>query len=137
MKINGLKMHNYWFINFVFFFIMYALTAGTYWAFGKFILRLNFFADTDWRLMFIIFLGWGLCQISMAFFASVFLNDSQTASIIGYTLSIWTSIIASSLNATIFQLPHTMSAKIYPFPMFPFCRVMYLLTQQCAYGACY
>jgi hypothetical protein len=37
---------------------------------------LNFFITTDWRLLASIYLGWGLCQVALAFFLSVFINNS-------------------------------------------------------------
>ena len=43
MKINGMKMYNYWFINFIFDFIIYAITVSCFWCAGAFIFRLNFF----------------------------------------------------------------------------------------------
>lgn len=85
----------------------------------------------------VVCFGWGLCQISMAFFFSVFLNSSQTASIVGYSLSIWATTIASTLNVTVYSYPNYMSWYLYPFPTFPFCRVMYHLAMECAYGSCY
>ena len=72
----------------------------------------------------------------MAFFVSVFLNSSSTASMIGYFLSIWVSTFASSMNITIYSLPKLMPWYLYPLPTFPFCRVMYHLATECAYGVC-
>jgi hypothetical protein len=73
----------------------------------------------------------------MAFFFSVFINNSQTASIVGYTLSIWASTIASSLNVTVYANPKEMEWFLYPFPTFPFCRVMYQIAMDCAFQKCF
>src|SRR5690349_10829016 len=51
MKMNGMKMYNYWLTNFFFNFLIYALTAGTYWFIGSFIFRLNFFLKTSQLLL--------------------------------------------------------------------------------------
>ncbi len=47
MKINGMKMQNYWFVNFVFDFIMYIITSGLYWASGALVFQISFFAETN------------------------------------------------------------------------------------------
>ena len=102
MKINGMKMYNYWLVNFIFDLLIYIATAGFYLLAGSKILGLSFFSNTDWQLLVIVCFGWGICQISMAFFFSVFINNTQTASIVGYSLSIWASTIACTLNVTVF-----------------------------------
>lgn len=61
MKINGMKMYNYWFINFVFFFLIYSITAGIYWFAGAVVFKLNFFSETSWQMMIILYFGWGIC----------------------------------------------------------------------------
>jgi hypothetical protein len=72
----------------------------------------------------------------MAFFFSVFLNSSQTASIIGYSLSIWIATFATTMNVSIYTWPARMSWWLYPFPTFPFCRIMYHMAMDCAYIGC-
>lgn len=61
MKINGMRMYNYWFINFIFFFMIYLITAGVYWFFGSIVFNLNFFSKTDIYVTMIVFVGWGIC----------------------------------------------------------------------------
>jgi hypothetical protein len=136
MKINGMKMYNYWIVNFSFDFLLYVCTVIIFHAFGYYILKINFFSDTGADLMIIMYVGWGLCQISLAFFFSVFINSSQTASIMGYALSIWTTTIATSLNITIYTYPEEMGWLAYPYPTVPFCRIMYLSARSCAFSSC-
>jgi hypothetical protein len=76
MKVNGLRMSNYWVINFGFFYLVFLVTAAIYWTTAAFGFGMNFFIRTDWRLLGAVYLGWGLCQVSMAFFFSVFINNS-------------------------------------------------------------
>jgi hypothetical protein len=47
MKINGMKMSNYWLVNFLFFFMIYLLSAFLYWIAGRFVFDLSFFSKTD------------------------------------------------------------------------------------------
>ena len=137
MKINGLKMYNYWAINFAFNFGIYCITVAIYYAAG-FLLDLKFFTHTDPRIMLTVFLGWGLCQNSFAFFVSVFLNNSQTASLVGYALSIWVSIISNTLNITVYAYPKKQQPLTWIVPNFPFSRAVYLMAYQCSYkGKCY
>ena len=76
MKINGLNMLNYWKVNYVFNFMMYLTVMTTYLSYGKFVSGLTFFTDTDIRVLILTNIGWGLCQISIAFTLAAFLNNS-------------------------------------------------------------
>lgn len=76
MKINGMKMKWYWSVNFCFFFAIYLITATVYWFTGAYIFQLSFFSSTHPLILFTLFVAWGLCQISLSFLLSVFLNSS-------------------------------------------------------------
>jgi len=102
MKINGMRMVNYWLVNFVFNFFIYSLTAFVYYGSGRYLFAIKFFTSTHAGTLIGLLFVWGLSQISLSFLVTVFLNESQTASIIGYALSIWACIIASSLNITVY-----------------------------------
>ena len=60
MKINGMKMYNYWLVNFVFDFVIYLLTAGFYIMMGR-LFGLTFFAKTNGYILCLVCFGWGLC----------------------------------------------------------------------------
>lgn len=60
MKINGMKMYNYWFITFIYNFCLYLVTLSIYYAAG-YILDLNFFVNTHPKILLTVFLGWGIC----------------------------------------------------------------------------
>lgn len=94
------------------------------------------FLDTNIVVIIFVLLGWGLAQISMAFFISVFLNKSQTASLIGYTLSIWFTTIAVVLNFSIYSSPNKMGWFLYPLPTFTFSRLIYYIATECAFDNC-
>ena len=76
MKINGLNMRNYWTVTYVFSFILYLATVFVYAGFGRYISGLSFFIETNIYILGLTLVGWGLCQVSLAFFFSVFLQDS-------------------------------------------------------------
>jgi len=106
MKINGMRMYNYWFVNFIFNMALYGITAGIFILFGSKVFKMMVFEETSLGLQLFVLIGWGLAQVAMAFLLSVFLSKAQSASILGYTLSIWLTTIAVSLNATIYSSPN-------------------------------
>jgi hypothetical protein len=79
MKINGMKMRFYWLSNFTFNYGLYAVTMLIFNLIGGVALRLSLFTDTNPGLLFIIYLGWGLCQVGMAFFFQAFLSNARSA----------------------------------------------------------
>mmetsp|Transcript_30150 Transcript_30150/g.29445 ORF Transcript_30150/g.29445 Transcript_30150/m.29445 type:complete len:447 (+) Transcript_30150:387-1727(+) len=136
MKINGMRMSNYWLVNYLFSLILYCITMVTFVFFGDRVFQFQFFQHTSIPLVLLILFGWGLAQISLAIFLSVFIQKSQSASVIGYSLSIWLMTIASVLNLTVYSPPMTMDWFLYFFPTFTFCRSIYLLCLECAYYNC-
>lgn len=137
MKINGMKMKYYWLVNFSFFLGIYLITAIVFWLTAAFGFGMNFFVKTDWRLLALIYLGWGLCQVALSFFFSVFINNSQTASIIGYTMSIWACTIACTMNITVWCDPSKMEWFAYLLPNFPYMRSFHNMALNCAYSGCF
>jgi hypothetical protein len=72
MKINGLKMFNYWLVNGIYNFFSFALTAVCYIGFGRYV-DLNFFVDTHILIFVQLLFCWGLCQVALSmFFCSLF-----------------------------------------------------------------
>jgi hypothetical protein len=76
MKINGLRMKNYWVVNYLFNYCQYLVSASCFFLFGKYVTKFTFFTDTVPEVIILAFLGWGLNQVSMAFFISCFINNS-------------------------------------------------------------
>ena len=105
MKMNGMSMTYYWLVTFIFNLILSLITGIIFYMFGYFLLKNTFFTQTPFTLMFIILFGWMLAQIGLAIFFQTFLSNSRTANIIGYLLSVWTSMIGAGLNVGVFQLP--------------------------------
>ena len=54
--------------------------------------------DTHAMLYFELLACWGLCQVSIAFFMCSFLNNAQSAALIGYGVAFYTSIIAANMT---------------------------------------
>lgn len=136
MKINGMRMANYWIVNFFFNLAFYCLTALLFMLFGTKVFGLQVFVETNPFIFMLVLLGWGLAQISTAFLLSVFLNKSQSATIVGYLFAVWMTTVATTLNMTIYSRPHKMDWFFLPLPAFSFCRVMYFIARNCGYTHC-
>ena len=54
----------------------------------------------------------------------------------GYLLSIWVTLVAVTLNATLFAYPKEVSWWLLMYPTFPFVRFLYFLTVSCGYEVC-
>jgi hypothetical protein len=79
MKINGMKMRFYWLSNFAFNFALYSITMTIFNIFGGPVLKLSLFTSTNFYLLLIIYIGWGLCQVAMSFFFQAFLSNARSA----------------------------------------------------------
>ena len=91
MRMNGLNMIWYWFVNYLwdiilYFFIIIMMIAVSV-AYG-----LRMFTQTSYVIWIVILIGWGNCQVAMGFVLSAFFNKARTATIVSYLL-----VIAGSL----------------------------------------
>ena len=105
MKMNGLKIRYYWLTLFVFNLMLCIITNLIFYLLGIFVMGTSFFVKTSKPLFLIISIGWSLAQIGMAAFFQTFLNKSRSANIIGYLISIWTTMIGATLNLGSYQFP--------------------------------
>jgi hypothetical protein len=76
MKINGMRMRNYWMVNYLFNLTIYLITASSFFLFGLYIADFSFFVETARNFLLASIFGWGLNAVSLAFFLSCFLNSS-------------------------------------------------------------
>ncbi len=136
MKINGLRMSNYWLVNFIFNLGFFSITMFVFLLAGSKVFRLEIFTETNLAIFVFAFLGWGYAQISIAFLLSVFVNKSQTATIVGYSFAVWFSIVSSIFNITIYSKPNVLDWFLYPIPSFTFSRIMYHIARSCGYERC-
>ena len=136
MKINGLKMINYWISNFIFNYSLYTITMIIFILVGALILKLTIFIKTHWLLLFLTFISWGFCQIGLAFFFQSFITNARSATIVGYMVSLWTTLIAVSLNFSIYDLPEPYPFWLLCYPTFSLCRIFYYMTYHCGYEKC-
>lgn len=76
MKMNGMKMRNYWIVNYIWNVLLYLPSALTFLLFGIYILKMPFFTQTSLPVLCFMLLGWGLCQASLSFFFQNFFSKS-------------------------------------------------------------
>jgi len=79
MKMNGMKMRYYWFVNYIWNTILYTLSSSFFLIFGVYILKVPFFYETGSVVLITIVFAWGLCQVSLSFFFQNFLSKVRTA----------------------------------------------------------
>ena len=51
MKMNGMRMRDYWFMTFLFSLTLTIITYALFFMFGYFVLRLSFFTETSFSLL--------------------------------------------------------------------------------------
>jgi uncharacterized membrane protein len=74
-----MKMRFYWLSNFCFNFGLYSLTMVIFYLVGSFGFGLSMFTDTNIWILISVFVGWGFCQVAMAFFFQAFLNNARSS----------------------------------------------------------
>lgn len=79
MKINGMKMRNYWLSIFIINFLVFVCTYLLFIFFGFFVFKFTLFVSTSILIQMIVLLGWGLAQIGLAFFFQAFLSNARTS----------------------------------------------------------
>lgn len=137
MRMNGMKMSNYWLIQFLFSFAISLITNFVFFIFGYVFMDNALFHQTGKDVLFVILLGWILAQIGMSTFFQVFLASSRAANIIGYLISIWTNLIGATLSLAIYQYPRPLPIYILMYPTFAFNRIFYLMFTECSADRCY
>jgi len=137
MKMNGMRISNYWLVYFIFNFILCLVTNVIFFLLGAFVLKTTFFRKTSPALLSIIAIGWSLAQIGLAAFCQTFLSKARSANIIGYIVAIWTMMIASTLNIGAYQVPTQFPGWLQALAPFAFNRLFYLMLINCSDADCY
>lgn len=132
MKMNGLDSKHYWVSFFIVSFFLSLVTSLTIYIFGVFVFEIEFFTDTSPIIIWTMFVGWAIAQIAMTSFFQIFINNSKTASIVGYVLSIFSTLIGEVLATLIFPLPMTFPLPLLLYPPFALCRIFYYLGWSCS-----
>ena len=65
MRINGLKMRNYWTGTFIYNYFLYIITIVFFILNGPYVFGLNLFKETNFLLIFLTLFIWGFAQIGL------------------------------------------------------------------------
>lgn len=95
-------------------------------------MQLKSFTHTSPGLQILVFIGWGLANISLSFVFYPFINKAYTASLVGYIVALWFTIISVTLNLSMFEFPKTMPSYLNIIPYFAFSRLYYHISRGCA-----
>lgn len=137
MKMNGMKISNYWLVYAIFNFILAFVTNLIFFLLGSFVLSTNFFKKTSPALLVIVAIGWIFSQIGLAAFLQTLLDKARSANIVGYIFAIWTMMIASTLSIGVYQIPNEFPGWLQALPPFAFNRLFYLMLIDCSDAYCY
>ena len=137
LRMNGLGIMTYWLVNFGFCFLISVVTFAVFYAFGAWVIGNAFFVSTSGLLMWVILVGWAMCQIGMAMFVQVFISSSRAANIVGYLMTIWTNLIGATLSVAMYQYPVEMPFAVTLWPTIAFNRLFYLMFINCSSDKCY
>jgi hypothetical protein len=87
--------------------------------------------------MWILLIGWAIAQISMTNFFQIFLKNSKSASIIGYILSIFSTLVGETISMGVYPDPLKMPFVLLLYPPFSLCRIIYIMGIACSSTGCY
>jgi len=79
MKMNGLRMKNYWIANYITSITLYIIAVSSFIFFGRYIVVVDFFSKTSLSVLFFSLFGWGLSQVSLSFFFQNFFSRGKSA----------------------------------------------------------
>jgi hypothetical protein len=132
MKMNGLNIKLYWINFFLVSFILTLATELIMYIVGVYVIEITFFTKTSAGVIWCVFVGWAVAQIAMTSFFQIFINNSKTATIIGYVLSIFSTLIGVTICTVIFPYPMQLPLLLVLYPPFALSRIIFHLGFACA-----
>ena len=136
MRMNGLNIKYYWINMFIFNFLVSIATFSLFYIFGYFVLSLQFFTDTSPLLMWLILIGWAIAQISMTSLVQIFISNAKSATIVGYLLSIFSSLVGETIVVFVYSSPLLVPNWLFLYPPIALCRSFYLMGMACSTSGC-
>ena len=132
MRMNGLKLKYYWVCTFIFNMAISIITFTIFLIFGRYVLKLSFFRQTSMLLLCTLLMGWAVAQISMTNLVQIFISNGKSATIIGYILSIFSTLVGQTIAIAVYADPMKMPISLLLFPPFALCRIIYLMGIACS-----
>ncbi len=132
MKMNGLNVKLYWVNFFIVSFLLTLLCSLIMYLVGAYVLQITYFTMTSPAIIWVTFVGWAIAQVSMTSFFQIFIDNSKTATIIGYILSIFSTLIGVTICTVVFPFPLTLPFLLILSPPFALSRIVFHLGMACA-----
>jgi len=136
MKMNGLRMKNYWIANYITSITLYIIAVSSFIFFGRYIVVVDFFSKTSLSVLFFSLFGWGLSQVSLSFFFQNFFSRGKSAMIGGYLIAMWTGLVGVTFSAFVYPKPILTPVYMRFYPPLAFSRILYNLGNQCSSLQC-
>ena len=118
MKMMGLKMKVYWFVNFSFDAVLYAAVTGCFVLCG-YLLQFRFFTQNDLSVLVLFLSCWGYMVIVCGFLVSVFFARVSPAIVVGYFVVMIAPISAIVLAQEVAGTGDTEEWVFFLFSAFP------------------
>eukprot|EP01100_Stratorugosa_tubuloviscum_P008759 TRINITY_DN3648_c0_g3_i1.p1 TRINITY_DN3648_c0_g3~~TRINITY_DN3648_c0_g3_i1.p1 ORF type:complete len:851 (-),score=271.54 TRINITY_DN3648_c0_g3_i1:91-2613(-) len=136
MKMMGMQMHAFWFVNYVFDFFLYLIVFIAL-AVISLAFRVRFFTQTSPILLILIFLGWGYTQIGFSILVSTLFSRVRSVTIVSYLLVIASVITSYVVNLLAFNVSELPPLSYLFFPPFVFYRAIYVMGSSCGIFQCF
>ncbi|EFC44376.1 predicted protein, partial [Naegleria gruberi] len=117
MKLMGMKMRYYFLVTYVFFYLLYCISAALFIIFSL-IFRFRFITQTNPFMLFLFFIAWGNTLVSFAFLLSSFIGKTIVATIISYLIVLIMPMVGIILETAVYtNVPEARFGLLTIFPL--------------------
>ena len=89
LQVNGLREFNYWVSFLLWNFLILSFAVIIFLSAGWSYIQIDFFSGTNKSIVIWFLSAWNLGQIGFSLFVAGFINKGTTATLVGYTLSVF------------------------------------------------
>ncbi len=127
----GLTKSVFWTSNYVFCFLMYIVVVAAF-VIGAHVIGLRLWTHTPGLVLTVMLGGWGLSLVSVAAFLQCFLSNTRSASIVGYSVSLFGAAVGIIVAIGIyFEDGKVMPGLWLAWPQFALTRALFLMDTAC------
>jgi len=114
-KSMGMRLQEYYITYYIFCFVIYACVIAFFWLAGV-LIKIRFFTQTSPWILFVFFFGWGNCLIFFAIFVSAFISSKQVATVVGYIIALFGTLVALIVTVGIYVCACSCSQQLALIP---------------------
>ena len=126
MKCNGLAMHSYWIVQFVWFFAL-QLASSIVLVGAGFAFQLRLFTSTPPELYISLLVAWALAAAALSILAASLFDKPRVAVLASYTVILAVVTVGPTLNSN-FWTNGRAPLAFNMFPPFALCRGIFLMS---------